>query len=159
MKDRNSRFMVLKFGKTLKKSVSSSRNITRDMSSNISELMGSSVLWEKVDSGRARIMKLRVVSKSVGSLMYAKNMLKSVKENLVVYGVESCGKIQQRENRNFTIIKRQQEKKTKKDTTTKKMMMMMKMMTTMTTTKKMIMMKMMTTTTKKKKNDKKDKEG
>nr|KAG5701262.1 hypothetical protein BaRGS_020624 [Batillaria attramentaria] len=40
--------------------------------------------------------------------MYAKNMLKSVKENLVVYGVESCGKIQQRENRNFTIIKRQQ---------------------------------------------------
>nr|KAG5695959.1 hypothetical protein BaRGS_017540 [Batillaria attramentaria] len=41
--------------------------------------------------------------------MYAKNMLKSVKENLVVYGVESCGKIQQRENRNFIIIKRQQE--------------------------------------------------
>nr|KAG5688212.1 hypothetical protein BaRGS_003111 [Batillaria attramentaria] len=44
----------------------------------------------------ARVMKLRVVCKSVGILMYAKNMLKSVKENLVVYGVESCGKIQQR---------------------------------------------------------------
>nr|KAG5699808.1 hypothetical protein BaRGS_013528 [Batillaria attramentaria] len=40
-------------------------------------------------------MKLRVVSKSVGSLMYAKDMLKSAKENLVVYGVESCRKIQQ----------------------------------------------------------------